>query len=72
MVAKVVSPSVVRGGGAPAPRSVDSLSAMGGLPVQAYGGGAAGFAGVASRVMKTMPGLRKDLCVIFFVFWAFL
>ena len=54
--------AVVRGGGAFAPRNVDSLP-TGGLPVQAYGGGAADFAGVASRVMKTMPELERDLYV---------
>jgi hypothetical protein len=67
MAAKVVSPSVVLGGGVLAPRSVDSLSAMGGLPVQAFGGDAAGFAGVTSCAMKTMPGLR----MVFLVFSLF-
>ena len=55
--------AVVRGGGASAPRYVDSLP-TGGLPVQEYGGGAADFAGVTSRVMKTMPELKRDLSVI--------
>ena len=49
MKTKVVSPAVVRGGGVPAPRSVDSLS-TGGPPVQAYGDGAADFAGAASSM----------------------
>jgi hypothetical protein len=56
VVAKVASLSVEHGGGAMAPRSVDSPSAMGGLPVQAFGGCAAGFAGAASCKTKTMLG----------------
>ena len=63
MKTKVVSPAVVRGGGVPAPRSVDSLS-TGGLPVQAYGGGAADFAGAASSMTKTTPEFKKDISVI--------
>jgi hypothetical protein len=55
----VVSPSIARGGGAPAPRSVDFPSAMGGLPVQASGGGAVGFAGTASGAMRMTLQFRR-------------
>ena len=60
---EVVPPAVVRGGGVPAPRSVDSLP-TGGLLVQANGGGVAAFAGAASSKAKTTPEFKKDLNVI--------
>ena len=59
-----VSPFEEQGGGAPAPRSVDSLVAWGSLPVQVVGGRAAGFAGAASFSETKAPELRKGLFVI--------
>jgi hypothetical protein len=44
MLAKMVLPFVVQGGGAQVPRSADFLVAKGILPIQGFGGGAAGFA----------------------------
>jgi hypothetical protein len=58
-VARLVSPFVAVGGGAQAPRSVDSLVAKGSLPVQGFGGCAAGFAGAASTAKTTVPELRR-------------
>jgi hypothetical protein len=58
-VAGLVTPFVAAGGGAQAPRSVDSLVAKGSLPVQGFGGGAAGFAGVAFSAKTTTPELRR-------------
>ena len=55
----MVSPFVTVGGGALAPRGVDSLVAKGSLPVQGHGGHAAGFAGAASSAKTTTPELRR-------------
>jgi hypothetical protein len=54
---KMASPSGVQGGGAQVPRSVDFLDAKGILPVQAFGGDAAGFAGAAACSLETKPEL---------------
>jgi hypothetical protein len=58
-VARLVSPFIAEGGGAQAPRSVDSLVVKGSLPVQGFGGCAAGFAGAASTAKTTVPELRR-------------
>jgi hypothetical protein len=58
-VARLVAPFVAAGGGAQAPRGVDSLVAKGSLPVQGFGGCAAGFAGAAFSAKTTMPELRR-------------
>jgi hypothetical protein len=56
---KMAAASVAQGGGACAPRSVDFRVVKGILPVQAFGGVAAGFAGVAACSMRTTkPELR--------------
>jgi hypothetical protein len=60
-----VSLFVEQGGGAPAPRSVDSLAAWGSLPVQGFGGRAAGFAGAASFSETKAPKLRRAFLYCF-------
>jgi hypothetical protein len=59
MLAKMVLPFVVQGGGAQVPRSADFLVMKGSLPFQGFGGGAAGFAGAAFCSKTTMPELRR-------------
>ena len=57
--ARMVLSLVVVGGGATAPRGVDSLVAKGCLPVQGHGGRAAGFAGATFSSKTTAPKLRR-------------
>jgi hypothetical protein len=59
LFAKMVLPFVAQGGGAQVPRSVDFLVAKGSLPVQGFGGGAAGFAGATFCSKTTTSELRR-------------
>jgi hypothetical protein len=63
----------VQDGGSPEPRTVDSLSAEGLLPVQALSGGvAAAFRRRSVLRCEEEAGIQKGLSVFFSLFWVFL